>query len=157
MKQTHANMKLPHTMWNKLALMTALSFVAMYGLMYMMVDTIDNVYPNFNQFYMAVVMTATMVVIEVVVMNSMYEGRRIKAIVIGLSLIALMLFFTFTRTQVAISDHEFLKSMIPHHGGAILMCKNTNLQDPEIKELCRSITSGQQSEIDFMKKKLEAH
>lgn len=143
---THA-----YTMWTKLGLMALLSFVAMYGLMYMMVDTIENVYPNFNQFYMAAVMTAAMVIIELAVMSSMYEGRRIKIIVIGLSLIALALFFTFTRKQVAISDKEFLKSMIPHHGGAILMCKNPNLQDPEIKELCRSITSGQQSEIDQMK------
>ncbi len=143
-------------MWTKLALMTALSFAAMYGLMYMMVDTSANVYASFNQFYMAAVMTAAMVIIEVVIMSSMYQGGLTKIIVISLSLISLTLFFTFTRKQVAISERDFLRSMIPHHGGAILMCKNPNLQDPEIKELCRSITSGQQSEIDFMKMKLKA-
>lgn len=148
-------MKHTQTMWKKLGLMTLLSFVAMYGLMYLMVDTFDNVYPNFNQFYMAAVMTAAMVIIEVIVMSAMYEGQRIKIIVIGVSFTVLAVFFMFTRKQVAISDKEFLKSMIPHHGGAILMCKNSNLKDSEIKELCRSITSGQQSEIDFMKNKLK--
>ena len=74
MKQTHTNMKPPYTMWTKLALMTALSFAAMYGLMYMMVDTSANVYASFNQFYMAAVMTAAMVIIEVVIMSSMYQG-----------------------------------------------------------------------------------
>ncbi len=144
-----------HGMWTKLGLMAALSFVAMYGLMYVMVDTIDNVYPNFNQFYMAAVMTAAMVIIEVMVMSSMYHGHKAKIVVISFSLVALALFFMFTRKQVAISDNDFLRSMIPHHGAAILMCKNTNIEDPEIKELCRSIVSGQQSEIDFMKMKLK--
>ncbi|MEO8647972.1 MAG: hypothetical protein ABI539_02280 [Acidobacteriota bacterium] len=37
---------------------------------------------------------------------------------------------------------------------AVLMCDNTNLQDAEIKELCRGIISSQQTEIDWMKVKL---
>jgi uncharacterized protein (DUF305 family) len=41
--------------------------------------------------------------------------------------------------------------MIPHHSGAILMCQNASLSDPELKKLCASIVSGQQSEIDEMK------
>jgi uncharacterized protein (DUF305 family) len=41
--------------------------------------------------------------------------------------------------------------MIPHHSGAILMCANPRLEDPEIKSLCRNITEGQQREIDQMK------
>lgn len=36
----------------------ALSFAAMYGLMYAMLDRLDNVYPNLNQLYMAGLMTA---------------------------------------------------------------------------------------------------
>jgi hypothetical protein len=39
----------------------ALSFISMYVLMYAMVDRFANVYPNFNQFYMAGLMTAPMV------------------------------------------------------------------------------------------------
>jgi uncharacterized protein (DUF305 family) len=45
--------------------------------------------------------------------------------------------------------------MIPHHASAILMCEKANLQDPEIKDLCQSIISGQQAEIDQMKAKLQ--
>jgi len=47
--------------------MTALSFVAMYFLMYVMVNALDNVYMNFNQVYMAGLMAAPMVLIELVV------------------------------------------------------------------------------------------
>jgi len=44
--------------YGRLAAMGALSFVAMYVLMYAMVDSIDHVYNNFNQVYMAGLMTA---------------------------------------------------------------------------------------------------
>jgi uncharacterized protein (DUF305 family) len=44
--------------------------------------------------------------------------------------------------------------MIPHHGGAILMCEEAQIQDPEIKQLCKNIISGQQAEINQMKAKL---
>jgi hypothetical protein len=40
--------------------MTVLSFGAMYGLMYAMVNSADNVLASFNQFYMAGLMTAAM-------------------------------------------------------------------------------------------------
>ena len=46
--------------YRRLLVMTALSFVAMYVLMYAMVDRFDNVYSNFNQVYMAGLMTASM-------------------------------------------------------------------------------------------------
>lgn len=45
--------------------------------------------------------------------------------------------------------------MIPHHGGAILMCQNSAIQDVEIKSLCQKITSSQQNEIDWMQNKLK--
>jgi uncharacterized protein (DUF305 family) len=44
--------------------------------------------------------------------------------------------------------------MIPHHAGAILMCEEAPVIDPEIQMLCRTIISGQQAEIDQMKAKL---
>lgn len=34
------------------------------------------------------------------------------------------------------------------------MCEKASLQDREIQELCKTIVSGQQAEIDQMKRKL---
>lgn len=45
----------------------------MYLLMYAMVNTVDNVYVNVNQVYMASLMTAPMVIIELLVMRGMYH------------------------------------------------------------------------------------
>ncbi len=123
-------------------------------LMYAMVDVFANVFPSLNQFYMAALMTSPMVIIEMFLMNAMYPNKKWNALIATASVIALVLFWVGIRQQVAISDKQFLRSMIPHHAGAILMCEKASIHDPEIKKLCRQIISGQQREIDQMKAKL---
>ena len=105
----------------RLAAMTASLFIAMYILMYAMVDTIANVYNSLNQVYMAALMTAPMVLIELALMGQMYPNKGFNKGIAALSVIAGLGFFLI-RQQVAITDAQFLRSMIPHHSGAILMC-----------------------------------
>jgi hypothetical protein len=138
----------------RLLAMTVLSFIAMFVLMYAMVDRFANVYANLNQFYMAALMTAAMVIIELLLMSGMYPNRRLNAVLIVVSIGALTAFWFFTREQTAISDRQFLRSMIPHHAGAILMCNEAQLADPRLQQLCRDIVEGQQKEIDLMTEKL---
>lgn len=142
--------------YGRLLAMTVLSFLCMYILMYSMVDRFGNVYPNINQFYMAGLMTAPMVAIELLLMGDMYKNRAANAVVLIVSVVALTSFFALTRTQTAVGDAQFLKSMIPHHASAILMCQQARIQDAEIKALCADIIKGQQAEIDQMKARLEA-
>jgi uncharacterized protein (DUF305 family) len=40
--------------------------------------------------------------------------------------------------------------MIPHHSGAILMCEEASLTDPEIIGLCKQIVESQEQEIAKM-------
>ncbi len=134
--------------------MVLLSFVAMYILMFSMANVFANVYPSFNQLYMAGLMTAPMVLFEMFLMGAMYQKKKLNLAIVAVALLALIGFFFAIRYQVGVSDEEFLKSMIPHHAGAILMCENASIHDPDIKELCSGILSGQQSEVDWMKAKL---
>jgi dipeptide/tripeptide permease len=140
--------------YRSLIWMAVLSFIAMYVLMYAMVNTLDNVFNNINQVYMAGLMAAPMVPIEIFLMKSMYPDKRRNALVIAISVIAGLAFFFLIRQQGAVADKQFLRSMIPHHAGAILMCEQADLQDPEIRELCQTIIVSQQQEIDQMKAKL---
>ena len=133
-----------------LAIMAALSYIAMYILMYAMVHTFGDGSNSLNQAYMAGLMTAPMVVIELVVMRRMYHNSRLNIVIIAASVVAGVLFFVFIREQTAITDRQFLRSMIPHHSGAILMCRNAELRDAEIRKLCESIIASQQQEIDQM-------
>lgn len=138
-----------------LFIMTILSFISMYILMYIMVNKFANVYPNLNQFYMAGIMTIPMLLIELFLMRSMYNNKKINSFIAIFSIAVFILLIVFIRKQTAINDKEFLKSMIPHHASAILMCEKTDLQDPELKKLCNDIISSQQSEINLMKAKLK--
>jgi hypothetical protein len=137
-----------------LGVMAFLSFLAMYGLMYSMVDSFANVYMSFNQVYMAALMAAPMVIIELVVMRIMYKDARLNALILIGSVVVAVGMFLVIRQQTAIGDRQFLRSMIPHHAGAILMCREASLQDQELKTLCEEIISGQQREIDQMTAKL---
>jgi hypothetical protein len=144
-----------HMSINRLLVMAAIHFVLMYVLMYAMVDRLENVLPNLNQFYMAAIMTSPMLILEVLLMGGMYENKRAIRIIAGVSVVALVVFFVFIRQQTAIGDGEFLRSMIPHHAGAILMCEEAPIQDSEIIALCDDIIASQQAEIAQMKAILE--
>jgi hypothetical protein len=140
----------------RLLAMTVLSFVAMYVLMYAMVDKLADVYPNWNQAYMAALMTAPMVLFELLLMRPMYPSRRLNSLILGASLVLLVLSWFAIRYQWGVEDRQFLRSMVPHHSGAILMCREAEISDTEIKALCRTIMDGQQREIDQMNAKLSA-
>ena len=140
----------------RLAVMVFVSFLAMYALMYAMLDRFANVFLNLNQVYMAGLMAAAMVPIELLVMRSMYPDRKANTVTLVVSAAVLVACWYGIRAQAGITDRQFLKSMIPHHAGAILMCGEAELPDPELQKLCRDIRASQQREIDFMKEKLGA-
>lgn len=62
--------------YSKLMWMIVISFVAMFILMYSMVDKSENVVINVNQFYMAGLMTAPMIIIEMILMGGMYMKKN---------------------------------------------------------------------------------
>lgn len=139
----------PHYL--KLLIMSVLSFVAMYLLMYAMIDKFQDFYLNLNQAYMAALMTAPMLILEILLMSSMYKRRGLNAAVILFGLALLVFAFLAIRWQWGVGNEQFLLSMIPHHSGAILMCREADLSDPAILELCKTIASSQQAEIDQMR------
>jgi uncharacterized protein (DUF305 family) len=134
--------------------MAVLSFVSMYVLMYAMVNSLGNVFNNLNQVYMAALMAAPMVIIELIVMRAMYHDQKRNAAVIAASLVVGVAAFMLIRFQTGISDRQFLRSMIPHHASAILMCGEAPIADADIKRLCERIIASQQAEIDQMRAKL---
>lgn len=137
--------------YGRFLIMIVLHFIAMYIFMYAMVNVFDNVFNSLNQVYMAALMTASMVLIELPLMSSMYKSKKLNMIILAAGAIVLIGSWFGIRQQAAIGDRQFLRSMIPHHAGAILMCQQASIQDQEIRRLCNNIISGQQAEIDQMK------
>lgn len=148
MEHTTTHLRHPYL---RLALMALGSFVIMYGLMYAMVNSFANVLPNINQFYMAGLMTSPMILIELLLMQSMYPNKRVNTVIAIGSLAALALFFLLIRFQIGVNDRQFVRSMIPHHAGALQMCQHANLARAELHTLCASIITNQTTEIEFMR------
>ena len=149
-------MKMGGNMYGHLALETAISAVIMYVVMFVMIDSLGSFYNNVNMFYMTLMMVAPMVVIMLVgSMRSMFPNKKLNYILVGGLAAVFFLSWGFIRWQVTGGDTQFLRSMIPHHSGAILMCQESELTDPEIIKLCDGIIKSQRQEIDEMKAILE--
>jgi uncharacterized protein (DUF305 family) len=135
----------------RLLAMVVSSFLAMYVLMYAMVDRASNVFNNSNQMYMAGLMAAPMALIELVLMARMYPSKALNAGIAVASVGVMLLCWVGIRQQAGISDQQFVRSMIPQHAGAILMCEKNRLQSQDLKQLCGEIIHSQRAEIERMR------
>jgi uncharacterized protein (DUF305 family) len=141
--------------YRSLALQTIVSGIIMYLVMFVMIDRLSSFYNNLNMLYMTLMMVSPMVVLMIVAMRDMFPSKRLNTLLLLGSAVAFFGSFALIRTQATIGDTAFLRSMIPHHSGAILMCEQAKLSDPEILQLCKGIIAGQASEIDQMKSILD--
>ncbi len=141
--------------YRSLALQTIVSGIIMYLVMFVMIDRLSSFYNNLNMFYMTLMMVSPMVVLMVLAMRDMFPSKRLNTLLLLGSTVAFFGSFALIRTQTTIGDTAFLRSMIPHHSGAILMCEQAKLSDPEVRQLCSGIITGQKSEIDQMKQILK--
>ena len=147
MQQNHG-MKNGYT---SLAVQTVISGIIMYLVMFVMIDGFDSFFNNLNMLYMTLMMVAPMVVLMILAMRHMFPSNLANTIIIAVAALAFVGSFALIRTQTTIGDRAFLRSMIPHHSGAILMCREANISDPQVKRLCSEIIQSQRREIDEMK------
>ena len=98
--------------------MIGLHFVAMYILMYAMVNAFANVFNSVNQVYMAALMTSSMVLIELPLMRSMYQSKKLNMVIILAGILVLVGSWFAIRQQSAVDDRQFLRSMISASRGS---------------------------------------
>ncbi|WP_244540513.1 DUF305 domain-containing protein [Hyphomicrobium sp. CS1BSMeth3] len=133
-----------------LGLNMLLSLMVMYLVMYTMIDDWGDYRNNLNMLYMALTMWAPMGILMMATMAGMYRDTRTNmALYFVFALLTLGSLWA-TRSQALIDDRQFIQSMIPHHSGAILMCREAKLRDPELVKLCQEISQGQRREIEQM-------
>ncbi|MFC3098359.1 DUF305 domain-containing protein [Alteraurantiacibacter palmitatis] len=130
----------------------ALGLFVMYVVMFSMIDGFQDFRNNLNMFYMAVTMWAPMGIFMLATMPGMFPRRLLNLALYASFIILTIVSFAATRSQALIHDHQFIESMIPHHSGAILMCRESALSDPELVALCDDIMGAQRSEIAQMKR-----
>lgn len=144
-----------HRHYWMLGLNLIVSLVIMYFVMFTMIWSASDFFNNLNMAYMAVMMAAPMGILMLLMMGMMYPHRGLNVVLYTVLALLFVLAFWAMRAQAAVGDRQFLRSMIPHHSGAVLMCERAQVRDPEIKALCSNIVSSQRAEIDQMKRILQ--
>lgn len=141
----------------KLGIAISINAVVMFFLTYALIYTADHFYPNINRMYMALMMVAPMVIVMLLVMGSMYRNTMLNYALFTVFAVLFIGAFALARTQTPVGNEQFLRSMIPHHSSAILMCEHATITAPEIATPCGQIVKAQKEEIAQMKTMLERY
>jgi hypothetical protein len=137
--------------YGRLAIALAASYVVMFVAGYARSDTLGHALFNLNRLYMTGLMVAPMLLVMLVTMGSMFKNRRLNLVLVVAGVVLTGAFLAAVRTQAGVGDQQFLRSMIPHHSAAILVCQEASLTDPRIEQLCREIIDAQRREIREMR------
>ena len=136
--------------YKKFSAMMIISFLVMYSVMFLNMDSIDHYHTSLTRLYMTILMVSPMEILMVVMMGKMYPNKKLNRLIIAVAVIAFCGTLIAMRTQSPISDVQYMKAMIPHHSSAIMTSKNANIKDPEVKRLSEQIIKSQQEEIQQM-------
>jgi uncharacterized protein (DUF305 family) len=137
--------------YGRFAAMIATSTAIMFGLMYLNTYAVDHVEFSQTRMWMALVMGATMALVMIAFMWSMYASRRANiAIVLG-SVAVFAVALWLVRSQETVGDVAYMKAMIPHHSIAIMTSERAHIKDPEVRKLADGIIDAQVREIAEMK------
>jgi len=128
----------------------AISFVIMYGVMFLNVASIAHIHISLTRAYMTVLMVSLMAVLMLLMMGHMYPNKQRNRVIMITSLAVFAAALFGLRAQVPIGDVQYMKAMIPHHSSAILTSRAADLQDPEVKKLAEDIIKAQEREIAQM-------
>lgn len=137
--------------YGRFFLMILTSTVVMFGLMYLNTYLPTHIFWSETRAYMAILMGATMAIVMLAFMLSMYPSTKINsAIFVG----ALVLFagsLWLVRSQVTVDDRSYMRAMIPHHSIAIMTSTRAGLSDPRVRKLADEIIYAQDKEIAEMR------
>jgi len=135
----------------RFAVMIATSTLVMFVLMYLNTYAVDHIAYSQTRTWMAIIMGATMAIVMLGFMWSMYKNWRANAAIIGGSVIVFALSLWLVRSQETVDDVSYMKAMIPHHSIAIMTSERAHIRDPRVRKLADKIIEAQVREIGEMK------
>jgi hypothetical protein len=106
-------------------------------------DKLDDIRWSLNDIYMTTLMTGWMLTF----MSIYYKD--VTPFIVGSGIVIFS--FYAIRTQLFISQDQYLLGMIPHHSMAILMSKRLLTKDNSITPFLNKIITTQIKEIEYMK------
>ena len=139
-----------HMSYGRFAAMIVTSTSVMLGLMFLNTYSVDHVRWSETRFYMALLMGATMAVIMLGFMFSMYRNTQLNLTILASAVVLFAGSLWLVRSQATVQDTSYLRAMIPHHSIAIMTSERSGLEDVRVCELAVDIIEAQRREIDEM-------
>lgn len=140
-----------HMSYSRFAAMIATSTLVMFGLMYLNTYQMDHVFWSQTRAWMALLMGASMAIVMLAFMRSMYRDRRMNAAIFVGAVVAFVASLALVRSQATVDDVAYMRAMIPHHSIAILTSSRADIRDPRVRKLADGIIEAQRREIGEMK------
>lgn len=136
----------------RLGLMVGTSVVLMYGITYLTSEQIlAHAYFSETRMFVSLLMGATMVVVMMLFMLSMYRWGTINLAILAGAVLVFGGALYLLRSQVTVDDVDYMQAMIPHHSIAILTSERARISDPRVRKLADGIIEAQRREIAEMK------
>lgn len=127
------------------------STVVMFGLMYLNTFALEHVFWSETRAYMALMMGASMAVIMLSFMLSMYARTTLNAAIVVAAVLVFAGSLWLVRSQATVQDRSFMSAMIPHHSIAIMTSGRAELTDARTRKLAEEIVLAQNREIAEMR------
>src|SRR6056297_124681 len=135
----------------RFAAMIATSTVVMFGLMYLNTYALEHLFWSETRVYMALLMGASMAVIMLSFMLSMYSSKSVNAAIFAGAVLVFAVSLWLVRSQETVQDRSFMSAMIPHHSIAIMTSSRAELTDARVEKLAHEIVLAQNREISEMR------
>lgn len=131
--------------------MIGTSMILMYILMYLnSYQIFGHAWFSETRLFMTLIMGSVMTVVMLTFMRRMYANRKVNlAIYAGAGLLLLSSVW-LVRSQITVSDVDYMEGMIPHHSIAILTSERAQIEDLRVRELADEIIAAQRREIKEM-------
>ena len=131
--------------------MIATSMVVMFFLMYLhSYQLIEHAWFSETRLFMVLIMGGGMVMVMLGYMLQMYRSTIKNLATVGVGCVLLASGIFLVRSQVTVSDTDYMEGMIPHHSIAILTSERARIRDPRVRELADEIIESQRREISEM-------
>lgn len=134
-------------MYLRFGAMILTAMVVMYAAMFVGTYEWDHLRWSENRLFMTLTMGGTMGLIMLAWMLKMYRSTKMNLVIVAVSVLLLGTGVFLDRSQIAIGDIDFNKSMIPHHSMAITRAERAQIQDVRVCALAVEISEAQRREI----------
>jgi len=140
--------------YRRFGAMIATSTLVMFALMYLNTYIAAHILFSQTRMWMALLMGATMAAVMLGYMWSMYENKRLNAIILGASVLVFAGSLWLVRSQETVDDVSYMKAMIPHHSIAIMTSERAHIRDPRVRLIADRVIDAQIREIAEMKREI---